>query len=133
MPACLQCPRQRSILVVDDDQEMGRLVRRNMEGEDTRVAEATTGLECIRLLNEEKVDLLILDVRLPDFSGWGILSLLRLSESRRVMPVILASVEPPDNALMVRLRPDDYIQKPFDIRDLLVRVEKIIEKRESRQ
>ncbi len=115
-----------SVLVVDDDQAISELIRHNLEDKGTRVVEATTGLECIRILHEARVDLILLDLRLPDFNGWGILSLLRLTEPLRHIPVIVASVEPPDTALIERFRPDDYIQKPFDIRELLMRVKKVL-------
>ncbi len=116
----------RSVLVVDDDRATSRLIRRNLEDEGTQVVEAATGLDGIRILREARVDLIVLDIRLPDFSGWAILSLLRLTESLRHIPVIVVSVEPPDTALIEQFKPDDYIQKPFDIRDLLARVRKVI-------
>ncbi len=124
---------QFSILVVDDDPRISRLVRRNLEDKVTRVIEAASGLECIRILHEVTIDLIILDIKLPDLNGWGILSLLRLTEPLRHIPVIVVSVEPPDTALVERLRPDDYIQKPFDIRDVLIRVRKVTGSRGANQ
>ncbi len=117
---------RNSILLIDDDREITSLIRRNLEDKGTQVVEAATGLDCMRILCEARVDLIVLDIRLPDFSGWAILSLLRLTESLRHIPVIVVSVEPPDTALIEQFRPDDYIQKPFDIRDLLARVRKVI-------
>ena len=120
-----------SILVVDDDPAISKLIRHNLEGTGTQVVEAATGLDCIRILHQAKVDLILLDLRLPDFNGWGILSLLRLTELLHDIPVIIVSVEPPDTALIEQFRPDDYIQKPFDMRDLLVRVRKVIGSRST--
>ncbi len=120
-----------SVLVVDDDRAIIKMLRRNLEDKATRVVEAATGLDCIRILHEAKVDLIVLDLKLPDFNGWGILSLLRLTEPLRHIPVIMLSVEPPNTALIERLRPDDYIQKPFDMRDLLMRVRKVIGSRSA--
>jgi len=120
-----------SVLVVDDDQALSKLIRHNLEDKDTQVVEAATALECIRILHEARVDLILLDLRLPDFNGWGILSLIRLTEPLRHIPVIVVSVEPPNIALMEQLKPDDYIQKPFDMRDLLVRVRKVIGSRSA--
>ena len=122
-----------SVLVVDDDQEISKLLKRNLEDKDTEVVEAASGFECIRILRQAKVDLILLDVRLPDFNGWGILSLLRLTEPLHNIPVIVVSVEPPDTGLIEKLKPDDYIQKPFDLRDLLERVRKIIGSRDANQ
>ncbi len=124
---------RRSVLVVDDDRGTSKLIRRNLEDEDTQVVEAATSLDCIRILHEGRVDLVLLDLRLPDFNGWGILSLLRLAEPLRHIPVIVVSVEPPDTALIEQFRPEDYIQKPFDMRDLLVRVRKVISSRSASQ
>ncbi len=120
-------------MVVDDDQAISKLIRHNLEDKDTQVIQATTGLECIRILHEARVDLILLDLRLPDFNGWGILSLLRLTEPLRHIPIIVVTVEPPNTALIEQFRPDDYIQKPFDMRDLLARVRKVIGSRSASQ
>ncbi|MFQ5996505.1 MAG: PleD family two-component system response regulator [Dehalococcoidales bacterium] len=118
--------RQLLILVVEDDREISRLIRHNLENKSTEVIEAATGLDGIRVLREMRVDLVLLDLKLPDFNGWGILSLLRLTEPLRNIPVVVTSIEPPNTALVERLKPNDYIQKPFDMRDLLTRVRKVI-------
>ncbi len=122
-----------SVLVVEDDKAISKLIRHNLEGVDTKVVEAASGLECIKILHQAKVDLILLDLRLPDFNGWGILSLLRLTESLRDIPVIVVSVEPPNTALIEQFSPDDYVLKPFDIRDLLVRVRKVIASKSTSQ
>jgi CheY-like chemotaxis protein len=124
-------PNRLSVLVVDDDQTISRLIKHNLEGNGTRVVEAASGLECIKALHQAKVDLILMDLRLPDFNGWGILSLLRLTEPLHDIPVIMVSVEPPNAALMEQFSPNDYIQKPFDMRDLLVRVKKVIGSRSA--
>lgn len=122
-----QATGKRSVLVVDDDQSITRLIRRNLEDRDTQVVEVTTGLDCITKLLDTRVDLILLDLKLPDFNGWGILSLLRLTESLSDIPVIVVTAEPADAAMVRQLRPDDYIQKPFEMRDLLASVRRIIE------
>jgi len=121
------------VLVVDDDRAVSKLLRYNLETKDIRVIEVATGLDGIRVLSEARVDLVLLDLRLPDFNGWGILSLLRLTESLSHIPVIVISIEPPDTALIAQLQPDEYIQKPFDTRDLLMRVKKVIYTKSARQ
>ncbi len=121
------------VLVVDDDRAISKVIRRNLEDEDTEVFEAATGFDCIRIVHEVRVDLILLDLKLPDFNGWGILSLLRLTEPLRHIPIIVVSVEPPNKALMEQFQLDDYIQKPFDMRDLLVRVRKVIGSRRVSQ
>ena len=133
MPAERNGANRFSVLVVDDDPRVSKLIKQNLEDEDTQVVEATSGLDCIRIVHETRVDLILLDIRLPDFSGWGILSLLRLTEPLHRIPVIVVSVEPPSMALIEQFRPDDYIQKPFDMRDLLARVRRVIGLRSANQ
>ncbi len=133
MPTKVNGADRFSVLVVDDDQELSKLIKHNLEDKNTQVVEAASGLDCIRIVHEAKVDLILLDLRLPDFNGWGILSLLRLTEPLRDTPVIVVSVEPPDMTLIEQLRPNDYIQKPFDMRELLVRVRKVIGSRSANQ
>jgi DNA-binding response OmpR family regulator len=122
-----------SILVVDDDRAMSKVIRQNLEDKDTQVLEVGTGLDGIKILVESRVDLVLLDIKLPDVSGWGILSLLKLTEWLCHIPVIVVSVEPPEAVLMERLRPEDYIQKPFDMRDLLERVRAVIDSEKINQ
>ncbi len=126
MQAGLGEAERHLVLVVDDDRAVGKLIRHNLGSKSIYVVDAASGLDCIKILRKTKVDLIILDIKLPDFNGWGILSLLRLTEPLRHIPVIIVSVEPPDAALIERLQPDAYIQKPFDIRDLLLRVKELI-------
>src|SRR3990170_8198912 len=117
------------VLAVDDDWAITKLVKMNLENHNTLVTEISTGLDCLKTLREKGADLILLDLRLPDFSGWGILALLRMTPALNHIPVIIVSVEPQDSALVSRFRPDDYIQKPFDVRDLLSRVKRLVGQR----
>lgn len=117
------------VLAVDDDWTVTKLIRRNLESEDIQVVEASTGLECMRVVREGGTDLILLDLVLPDFNGWGVLSLLKLTDSLRDIPVIVISADPPDVGLLRLFKPEDYIQKPFDIRDLMGRVKRLLDKK----
>ncbi len=115
-----------SVLVVDDDPAISKLIKFNIQDKDTQVIEAATGFDGVRILREVRIDLLLLDLGLPDLDGWGVLDRLRASESLRNMPVIVVSAEPPDRNLIAQYRLNDYVQKPFDIRDLMLRVKRAI-------
>lgn len=114
------------VLVVDDDQRIVKLLRVNLEGDGMEVAEATTGRDCLEIVHNWGADIILLDIYLPDMSGWEVLAAVRSIESLRETRVIILSVEPPDSAFIRRFRPDDYIQKPFDTRDLLMRMRRLI-------
>lgn len=115
-----------SVLVVDDDRAISKLIKFNLENESTKVINVATGSDGIRVLHEAKIDLLLLDLGLPDIDGRAVLSELRETYLLRNLPVIVVSAEPPDRHLMERFSLDDYIQKPFDMRDLLLKVKKAI-------
>lgn len=117
---------KRSILVVDDDRQVLKMLRSNLENDDLQVQEAATGVDCIDAALNGEVGLILMEIGLADLNGWGILCLLKLSESTSHIPVIMMSADPPDRALMNHPQPDDYIQKPFDMRDLLLRLEKFL-------
>lgn len=79
------------VLVVGDDRAMVKLLRQNLQAEGTTVLEAATGMDCLQILKSTRVDLVLLSAGLPDFSGWGLLALLRLTEELRDLPVIIVS------------------------------------------
>lgn len=114
-----------TVLVCDDDWAIARLIKYNLENKDIRVIPVQSGMDCLKMLQQGGVDLVLLDVGLPDFDGWGILSLLRLSHFLRDIPVIMISVRPPDQNLLRQFGPTDYIQKPFDVKEVVQRVRNV--------
>ena len=97
------------------------------------IGESSTGKEGMELVDKLSPDVVVLDVKLPDFSGWGILGLLRMSEAYRRLPVIMISVESAETELVTTYRPDGYLQKPFDVRQLLAVAEKVASVESKRQ
>jgi len=115
----------KKVLVVEDDETIGRVLVDVLEGENYRVWLAATGAEGERLLNEVQPDLLILDIMLPDADGLVFCAQLR---PRYQVPVILlsASQRQADRVLGLKLGADDYVSKPFDIHELVARVEAVL-------
>ena len=120
------------VLVIDDDWKTTKLIRMNLEGYGFEVTEAGTGEDCLRMLKAGGVHLVLLDLNLPDLSGWDVLAVLKSTEALRDVPVIIISVEPPNRALATRFGPEDYIEKPFDVRELVARIGKIVRDRYGR-
>ncbi|MBI2955366.1 MAG: response regulator [Chloroflexi bacterium] len=117
------------VLAVDDDDKMRRLLKVNLETDDVEVREAGSGGECLRLMQDEPADLVLLDLDLPDGSGWDVLATMRATVETSRVPVIVLSVVPPDTNMLRRFKPEDYVQKPFDARNLTERVRRVLEKR----
>ncbi len=123
------------VVIADSDWTRARLVKYSLENRDIEVIEVSHGLDCLKILCQQGGDCVILDADLPDLSGWGMLSLLRLTPSFRHLPVILFSDSVPEPTLLGQLSPGEYVVKPFELRHLLVAARRLIaEKRHpSRQ
>jgi DNA-binding response OmpR family regulator len=121
------------ILIVDDEPEMVRGLQDNLRFEGYQTATATHGKEGLRLALQEAPDLILLDVMMPELSGWDVLRALR--QERVDIPVILLTArgEEVDRVLGLELGADDYITKPFSLRELLARVRAVLRRPGPRQ
>lgn len=116
------------VLTVDDDTATRRLIKLVLELEldSVEVLEAANGQECLDLLRNQSVDLILLDLNMPGTSGWDVLRALRSNVSLSTIPTIILSGEQPDPRLINELRPQGYITKPFDTYELGERVRKLL-------
>ncbi len=115
----------RKILIVEDDPQIQRVLREALQDADYRVWVAGTGADGERLLSEVRPDLVLLDLVLPDVDGLVLCASLR---SRWNMPIILLSgtQRQRDRVLGLKLGADDFIPKPFDLNELLARIEAVM-------
>lgn len=112
---------KKTILVVDDEKAIINLLRINLEKEGYNVIEATDGLEAIDVADSKKPDLILLDVMIPRLDG---LSVCKRIKNMMNVPILMVSAkdEELDKIVGLELGADDYITKPFSIRELLARV-----------
>jgi DNA-binding response OmpR family regulator len=113
------------VLVVDDEPQIRRFLRLGLEGHGYAVLEAATGEAALRLAVTQPPDLVVLDLGLPDRDGFEVLGALR--EWSRV-PVFVLSVRSREveKVRAFDLGADDYVVKPFSVRELLARVEAVL-------
>lgn len=111
----------QTVLVVDDDKDIVRLIERSLVGEGFRVLSAYDGLEAVRLLDQHRLSLVILDVMMPQLDG---IEVCRRIRERSNLPVIFLSARASDIDKVVGLSTgaDDYMIKPFSIIELIARV-----------
>jgi two-component system KDP operon response regulator KdpE len=116
---------KRRILVVDDEERMVRFIRLNLEHDGFEVEEAFNGRQALDKLRQTLPDLIILDVMMPDLSGFEVLRMIRESND---VPVIMltAKAEEDDRVNGLELGADDYITKPFSPRELVSRVRAVL-------
>jgi len=115
----------KTVMVVDDEERLVRLVSTYLEQEGFRVVSARNGREALFTARREKPDLIVLDVMMPEMDG---LEFLRLHRKDRETPVIMltARVEETDRVLGLEMGADDYVTKPFSPRELTARVRAVL-------
>ncbi len=121
---------QRTILVIEDDSELADVVSQKLENAGFGVVTTTTGLEGVQLIDTEQVDLILLDLSLPDVDGIEILRHLR---QRSAVPIIIVSgrTEEAERVVGLELGADDYMAKPFSLNELVARVRVILRRAEG--
>jgi two-component system, OmpR family, KDP operon response regulator KdpE len=110
-----------TILVVDDEPQIRRVLRSTLASESYDVVEARNGQEGIEIAVRERPDLILLDVNMPDMSGLEACSKIRLSLSTPIIMVTVRNSEQ-DKVLALDAGADDYVVKPFAMGELLARI-----------
>ena len=120
------------ILVVDDDVAIRDLIREYLTENDFKVSVAESGADMDRVLGAEMVDLVLLDLKLPDEDGLAIAR--RLRESLDIPIIILTGrKEEVDRVMGLELGADDYVTKPFSQRELLARIKAVLRRTEGKR
>lgn len=124
---------KRKILVVDDELHIIELVRFNLENSGFIVLEATNGQKALEIARQEKPDLILLDLMLPIIDGYEVCKLLRKNSSTQDIAIIMLTAKSgeADKILGFKMGADDYITKPFSVRELVARVRAVLRRSET--
>jgi len=116
------------ILLVEDEENLHEALKLNLELEGYQVVSATDGKQALRILQSQYFDLMILDIMLPEMDGIEVLENIRVQNI--VLPVLILSAKnsSADRVMGLKKGADDYLTKPFNLEELLLRVQKLIEK-----
>ena len=114
------------ILVVDDDKNTRRLLRAVLEGDGYTVSTAENGKEALNQMDEVHVDLVILDIMMPGMNGYELTKTLREAESDLPILMISAKQMPADRKEGFLVGTDDYMTKPIDVEEMLLRVKALL-------
>lgn len=117
--------RDKLILVVDDEPRLTSMMRLNLETDGLRVQVASSGREALDALREELPDLILLDVMMPNMDGFETLRRIRVASQ---VPVIMLTAmnEENDRIKGLELGADDYVNKPFNYREVLSRIRAVL-------
>ena len=128
---------KKKIMVVDDDSAVVLIVKSGIESidKDYEITTATSGKECLELLKNNKIpDIILLDIMMPEISGWEIYKKLKAHDMWRKIPVVFLTARTDRAARDAGgFLGDDYIEKPFIIPELKDRIDKILEKNLNNQ
>ena len=118
------------ILLVDDDPKVLRLLEATLRLKDYDVIKVESAADALKLLSEREPDLIISDIMMPDLDGYDFLRRVRDGARGARVPFIFLSArsEPEDVVRGLRLGADEFLRKPFSIDELLVRVERVLER-----
>lgn len=114
------------ILIVEDEKAVARGLEYALEGEGFEVLIAETGNDALELGRTQNPQLILLDLRLPDISGFDVCRKLRQEGKRQPILMLTALDEPLDKVLGLELGADDYVVKPYNLRELIARIRALL-------
>ncbi|MBF0570170.1 MAG: response regulator transcription factor [Candidatus Omnitrophica bacterium] len=122
---------KQKVLIVEDDKDISRLVRYNLEKAGHECSQVFDGDKAFETLERFKPDLVILDVMLPGQDGFEICRIIKSDERFKNVPVIMLTAKGSevDRVVGLELGADDYVVKPFSLRELVLRVKVILRRK----
>jgi two-component system KDP operon response regulator KdpE len=120
--------RKQLVMVVDDEAAILRLLRATLESEGYAVVSADRGSLALKMLDDERPDLLVLDVMMPEMSGFEVLRQIRTASQHPQVPVVMLTARTGDVDKLQGFQSgaDDYVTKPFNPDELLARIAAIL-------
>jgi len=114
------------ILLVEDEESIRELIKLNLEIENYEVVSLDNGKDVIKYYNQEHFDLILLDVMLPEVDGFQVCEQIRLIDMHIPILMLTAKDAQSDKLTGLKKGADDYLTKPFNLEELLLRIEKLI-------
>ena len=122
-----------NILLVDDEENLHEALKLNLEMEGYEVTSAYDGSQALKAIANEYFDLVVLDVMMPEVDGITVAETMRINNLDTPILMLSAKNTSADKVLGLKKGADDYLTKPFNLEELLIRVEKLITKNQKLQ
>ena len=119
---------EKSILIIEDDEIVARTVERSLRGQDFKITKATSGVEGLKVARQIQPDLVILDVIMPGMDGYTVCREMRADPLLSNVPILFltAKIKDQDKIAGFTAGADDYLSKPFNIDELILRIRSIL-------
>lgn len=123
------------ILVVDDEEHIRELIKFNLENNGYKIVTADNGIDALKIAKDSRPQLVLLDLMLPGMDGYDVCKEIRKDINTSSTPIIMitAKGEEFDKVLGLELGADDYLTKPFSVRELLARVKAVLRRTSVQQ
>lgn len=118
--------QDRLILVVEDEYDIGDIIEHYLQREGMRVIRAMNGKQAIEINATQSIDLILLDIKLPELNGWEVLKRIRQSNQRTPVIMLTALDEDVDKVTALRMGADDFVIKPFNPNEVVARVHAVL-------
>lgn len=122
-----------NILLAEDEENLHEALKLNLEMEGYTVTSAYDGNEALKAIGNEYFDLIIMDIMMPEVDGISVLETIRVNANEVPVLILSAKNSSADRVLGLKKGADDYLTKPFNLEELLLRVSKLIEKNQKIQ
>src|SRR5919206_4566544 len=121
-------PNKPSVLLVEDEENLHESLKMNLELEGYQVTSAFDGVQAMKAVQNEYFDLIIMDVMIPEIDGFNVTQNIRLTNTEVPILILSAKDTSADRVTGLKKGADDYLTKPFNLEELLLRVQKLIQK-----
>ena len=118
--------QDRLILVVEDEYDIGDIIEHHLQREGMRVIRAMNGKQAIEINATQSIDLILLDIKLPELNGWEVLKRIRQSNQRTPVIMLTALDQDVDKVTALRMGADDFVIKPFNPNEVVARVHAVL-------
>ena len=122
-----------SILLVEDEENLHESLKMNLELQGYQITSAFDGIQAMKAVQNEYFDLIILDVMIPQMDGFNVTQNIRLTNNEVPILILSAKNTSADRVTGLKKGADDYLTKPFNLEELLLRVQKLINKNKRLQ
>lgn len=119
-----------TVLSLEDDQNLALVIRHYLEEEDMQLSQVATGADCLAKLKEQQFDILLMDLGLPDVDGLTLIPQIKQIHSGAII-VISGKTSTTDRIVGLEMGADDYMTKPFEMRELIARIKANTRRRPS--
>ncbi len=124
---------KKQILIVEDENDCAELLTYNLQKENYEAVIARNGKEAIEAVQRQMPDVVLLDVMMPELNGWEVCRILRESTNGKSLPIIMLTAlsEEEERVKGLSLGADDYLSKPYSVKELLLKIKKYIDRQET--